>query len=102
MRQLILALSVMIGINVPAMAQDIAPVIDPTENARGLHQRSIMGGHAKRARNGHVVRNTGPPKPGTRAFQQQACANRPLYRKQYGASHPEVLKLESLCARAGF
>ncbi|WP_404334995.1 hypothetical protein AB2M62_14940 [Sphingomonas sp. MMS12-HWE2-04] len=34
--------------------------------------------------------------------QANACANRGRFAQQYGANHPKVLKLQSLCARAGY
>ncbi|WP_336970702.1 hypothetical protein [Sphingobium aromaticiconvertens] len=101
MKTLVLTILALVSTSMPVMAQDIAPAIDPIENARGLHQRSIMGAHAKRARQGGTA-TAGKPRPGTTAFQQQACANRPQYRKQYGVDHPQVQKLESLCAQAGY
>ena len=86
----------------PAHSQDIAPAIDPIENARGLHQRSIMGAHARDARGGRAKSDSRTPRPGTAELQAQACANHPVYRRQYGANHPQVLQLEALCKQAGY
>lgn len=86
----------------PAHSQDIAPAIDPIENARGLHQRSIMGAHAKNAQGGRAKSNSRTQRPGTPELQAQACANRPVYRRQYGANHPQMLRLEALCKQAGY
>lgn len=83
-------------------AQDIAPVISPSQAAEGAFHRSRMGAQAKAMRDRQVTRNAATPQSGSTAFQRQACANRPLYRKQYGADHPQVQKLESLCAQAGY
>ncbi|MCI4592629.1 hypothetical protein MOK15_21465 [Sphingobium sp. BYY-5] len=85
-----------------AMAQDIGPVISPSQAAEGAFHRSRMGAQAKAMRDRKGVRPSAGPQPGTPAFQRQACANRPLYRKQYGADHPQVQKLESLCTQAGY
>jgi hypothetical protein len=81
-----------------AAAQDIAPVITPGQAAEGIYHRSMMEAQARRDR---ARQNAAPPR-GTPEFQRQACANRPIYRKQYGADHPQVLKLEALCAKAGY
>lgn len=35
------------------------------------------------------------------AGQISACANRPRFRAQHGANHPQVRKLEALCRQAG-
>ena len=80
-----------------AHAQDIAPVISPSQVAEGLYYRSMMEEQARRDA-GKAAR----PAPGTRASQQRACANLPTFRKQHGADHPQVRKLEGLCAQAGF
>ena len=34
--------------------------------------------------------------------QAQACAKLPTFRKQYGADDPQVVRLTSLCGRAGY
>lgn len=76
-----------------ATAQDIAPVISPGQAAEGIYHRSVAQGLARRIREG---------RSGATAQQARACASRPALRAKYGADHPKILKLESLCEQAGY
>jgi hypothetical protein len=42
-----------------------------------------------------------PPAP-RNARRAKACADRPIFRAQYGADHPQVRQLDRLCAAAGY
>ncbi|WP_311267676.1 hypothetical protein [Sphingobium sp. WCS2017Hpa-17] len=86
-------------------AQDIAPVISPGQVAEGLYYRSRMEAQAKATRNrqsGAGASATRARPPLTRDRQQQICASRPFFREKMGADDPQVLKLDSLCTKAGF
>lgn len=83
-----------------AAAQDIAPVISPSQAAEGAFHRSRMGAQAKAMRDRKALRSASSQGSPT-AFQRQACANRPMFREQYGADHPKVQQLNSLCASVG-
>ncbi|MBU0932736.1 MAG: hypothetical protein KJ585_12155 [Alphaproteobacteria bacterium] len=96
MLRLIFAFGALI-LPIGAVAQDVAPVITPGQVAEGQYYRSRMGTQAK-AKSGA----TRARPPVTRARQQQICASRPSFREKMGASDPQVLKLDSLCAKAGF
>lgn len=96
MLRLILASGALI-LPIGATAQDIAPVITPGQVAEGQYYRSRMGTQAKAKSGGTRARP-----PATRDRQQQICASRPFFREKMGANDPQVMKLDSLCARAGF
>lgn len=88
-----------------AAAQDIAPVISPGQVAEGLYYRSRMEAQAKAMRprqSGAGASATRAGSPLTRDRQQQICASRPFFREKMGADDPQVLKLDSLCIKAGF
>lgn len=80
-----------------AAAQDIAPAITPGQVAEGQYYRSRMGTQAM-AKSGA----TRARPPASRARQQQICASRPFFREKMGGNDPQVRKLDSLCAKAGF
>jgi hypothetical protein len=82
-----------------ASAQDIAPVISPGQAAEGAFHRSRMGAKAVRQRQ---ARAQAASPSVVRERQRQSCASLPRFRRQYGAQHPQVLKLQELCARHGF
>ncbi len=84
-----------------ALAQDIAPVISPGQAAEGIYHRSVAEGQARRIREGRSSGANGV-RPGGTAQQARACASRPGLRAKYGADHPKILKLDSLCAQAGY
>ncbi|MBW6531760.1 hypothetical protein KZ820_13530 [Sphingomonas sp. RRHST34] len=81
-----------------AAAQDVAPVISPSQAAEGAFHRSRMGAQAEAMRR----RGARAPRPGSPEFQRKACANRPAFRRRYGADDPRLRQLESLCAGAGY
>jgi hypothetical protein len=83
---------------IPAAAQDVAPAISPSQAAEGAFHRSRMGAQAEAIRRHQRV----APRPGTPAFQRQACANRARFRREVGADDPRLRKLESLCSAAGY
>ncbi|MEC3912564.1 hypothetical protein U5A82_19425 [Sphingobium sp. CR2-8] len=86
-----------------ATAQDIAPVISPGQAAEGIFHRSVAEGQARRIREGRSTGSSGyAVRPGTTAQQARACYSRPNLRAKYGADHPKVLKLDSLCEQAGY
>ncbi len=84
-----------------ATAQDIAPVISPGQAAEGALHRSRMGAQAKATRQRQARAQAASPSV-VRERQRQSCASLPQFRRQYGAQHPKVLKLQELCARHGF
>lgn len=93
----------------PSAAQEIVPIISPGQAAEGLFQRSRMEAEARRqreadARDAQATETEGSarPAPGSPEARKQVCDNRPLYRKQYGADHPKIVKLEELCKEAGY
>ncbi|MGF7155716.1 hypothetical protein GGR40_003505 [Novosphingobium gossypii] len=97
-RRVLLALMLLSPL--PTAAQDIAPVITPGQTADGIFARSVAEGQAKRIREKQSGNKA--VRPGTREFQRRACANRPIFRRQYGADHPKVQQLERLCTQSGF
>lgn len=104
MQRLIIA-SCALAFPIVAVAQDVAPVITPGQVAEGLYYRSRMEAQAKAMRDrrsGADARAARTRSPVTRARQQQICASRPMFREQMGATHPQVVKLDGLCAKAGF
>lgn len=98
------------AVAVPALAQDIVPIISPGQAAESVFQRSRAGGDSRRERDKDVA----DPAPqasaqasaradsGSPGLQKQTCDNLPAYRKQYGDDHPQILKLEGMCKDAGY
>lgn len=84
-----------------AAAQGVAPVITPGQAAEGIFARSVAEGQARKLRERQGGSNAAI-RPNSRAFQARACANRPMFRRQYGADHPKVQELERLCTKAGY
>jgi len=101
LRTIVFALAIIIPAGSVA-AQDISPVISPGQAAEGAYYRSMMEAQAARdrQRNGQARVAAAPANATER--QRQACANRPLFRQQYGANHPKVQQLEALCRQAGY
>lgn len=82
-------------ITVPAAAQDLSPVISTTEVARGQVVSATMMQHSKRIAQRNASSRRGTP------GQIAACANKADFREDYGADHPKVQKLYSLCRGIG-
>ena len=97
MKKPLILLVFLCAMTAPAIAQDIPPAINPVDNAHGLFLQSRMGAQAKRIREKNGQASAAAPT----AQQKQACASRPRFRAQYGADHPKVRQLDSLCRQAG-
>ena len=76
------------GSTAPAPAQTTA--LNPT---------TMTGYAGTAAAHQQARRRFGAP---TSSRQAQACGNLPAYRRQYGADNAQVVRLESLCGRAGY
>lgn len=79
----------------PAAAQDL-PTNQLEQHADVVRQDTLLRSTLRHSR----ARQNGATRPTAR--QAEACANRARFRQEYGADHPQVRKLNSLCARAGF
>lgn len=79
---------------IPAAAQDISPVIDLGEVSRGQVVGATMGAHARRIEGRSSSRRATPG-------QIQACSQKSQFRAEYGADHPKVQRLYSLCRGIG-
>ncbi|NJR79818.1 hypothetical protein [Sphingomonas corticis] len=78
----------------------LAPVygqMDPTLQAQGTLLMGQNQGYIDRA-NARKTRSAS-----SRASVKRDCTKYlPIYRQQYGSDHPQVVKLQGLCRRAGF
>lgn len=73
-------------------AQEVGPALDPGQLTGTLAQDHVRWSEARRADNS-ATRS---------ARQASACSNLPSFRRQYGASHPKVVRLAKLCRKAGY
>lgn len=94
MRAALIWVLILGGSPAAAGAQELKPVLDLPELARG----QVIGATAK---------SFNKPKGAPRgAVNQQrragACAKIPRFRVQHGAMNPKVRQLETLCPEAGF
>ncbi|KMS55465.1 hypothetical protein V474_16945 [Novosphingobium barchaimii LL02] len=99
-----MAVLVMTAPTAPLAAQDIAPIISPGQAAEGIFNRSRMEEQARRQREGKAAQ-VARPAALTRqdiARQKRFCDNRPALREKYGSDDARILKLDSLCAAAGY
>ncbi len=71
---------------------------NPTVFAQSQVMRSMYEGQAERdgARVSSRAARSGGPSIAT------SCGRLPEFRAQYGSRHPQVVKLQSLCRRAGY
>lgn len=76
----------------PAIAQDL-PTDQLDRHADTVRQRMLVDSTVGRG----VARRNG----GATANQAAACARKAQFRSQYGAGHPKVQRLYSLCRSVG-
>jgi len=100
-RKTMAVLALTISAAAPLAAQDIVPLISPGQAAEGVFQRSKMEAEARRQREAEAA-EARDAEADIAARQKQACDNRPAYRRQYGADHPKMQKLDAFCKEAGY
>lgn len=96
-------------IMVATIGSVVLVVAAPSAFAQVAYDTSQLDQRADVERNRILLRSTMRQKKswdarrsGASQAQASACADRPRFRREYGADNPKVRRLESLCARAGY
>lgn len=89
-------LTALVFVASPVAAQDL-PTNQLEQHADTVRQGTLLRQTLGRS----TARQNGRRATGT-ARQAEACANRARFSREYGADHPKVRQLNSLCARSGY